>query len=362
MMPSYLFILGRDYKLSLLEIVAYLKARKIKHRLREYSEKVAVFSLDNLDMKKLIKNLGGCLKIAKVIDPDSIIFTKNKVRYAISDYGSNFNSLKKLKDVFKREKVKGILKKAARKKQMMPSESIKFMKKGTEFVLFKDYLARVVAVFDPKEHEGRDRKPKYDFKKVISIRLAKILINLSQINKGLLLDPFCGYGTVLQEALLMNSNVIGVDIDRDVIRDAETNLRWLKRKYGFKGHYKLIRGDSTKLRFLVKNIDSVATEPYLGPFWKQLPSKERAKEVMDGLEELYFEFLKELRIVLKKEGKVAIIVPKIRTKNGVVGMNFKRILAKTGFKVDNFFNKISFPVLYANTNDRIEREIYVLRQ
>lgn len=362
-MQPYLFVLGRDYRLSLLELVSYFKSRKINHKIKEYSKQVVVVSLDDLDMKKLIKHLGGCVKIAKVISPEDIIFAKNKINYAVSDYGDSSNSLKRLKETFKRERVKGILKKAARKKQLMPSESIKFIQKGIEFVLFKEYLAKVVAVFDPKEHEKRDKKPKYDFRKVISIRLAKILVNLSQTTKGTLLDPFCGYGTVLQEALLMNLNVIGIDIDRDVVSDADINLKWLKKKYRFKGQYKLIRGDSTNLKFLVKDVDGVATEPYLGPFWKKIPEKEEAKKVMVNLEELYFEFLKDLRLVLKKDGKAAIVVPKIRVKGGsVVSMNFNKILEKTGFKIDDFFKDISFPIVYADAKDRIEREIYVLRQ
>jgi len=361
-MNKYLFVLGRDYQLSLLEIIAYFKTKQIKHKLVEYSKHVAVFSLESVDLKKLINKLGGCVKIARVINPEDIVFAKNKVRYAISDYNGNSDSLKILKELFKKEKVKGMLKKAARGKQMMPTESIKFIKRGTEFVLFKDYMGKVAAVFDPSEHEKRDKKPKYDFKKVISIRLAKILINLSQTKKGTILDPFCGYGTVLQEALLMGYDVIGVDIDRMIVSDAEVNLKWLRKKYHFKGNSKLIRGDSTKLRFLVRNIDGVATEPYLGPFWKQLPSKEKAKEVMDGLEELYFEFLKSLRVVLKKEGKVAIIVPKIRTNDGLVSMKFNQILAKTGFKIDNYFEELKFPITYADEKDKVEREIYVLRQ
>jgi len=361
-MEPYLFVLGRDHKLSLLEIVAYLKNRNIKYRLREYSKNIAVISLPPFNMKKMIIELGGCIKIAKVIDASKLVFRSNKVRYGISNYGGNKTLENKLKELFKKQKVKGILKKAARKKQLMPSESIKLMKKGMEFVLYKDYIGIIVAIFDPEGHRTRDKRPKYDVKKVISIRLAKILINLSRTKNGKLLDPFCGYGTILQEALLMNLRVVGVDIDREVLKDCEVNLKWLKKKYKVPQKYKLIRGDSTKLTFLVKDVAGVATEPYLGPFWKRIPDKEKAMEVMAGLEELYFEFLKNLKQTLTKDAKIALIVPSIRSRGGVVRMNFNKIIKDSGYKIDNFFSKIPFPVVYADEKDKIEREIYVLHQ
>ena len=50
--------------------------------------------------------------------------------------------------------------------------------------------------------------------------------------KGLILDPFCGSGTVLQEALLMGfTQVAGTDLSPKAITDTKENIAWIKEKY-----------------------------------------------------------------------------------------------------------------------------------
>ena len=72
------------------------------------------------------------------------------------------------------------------------------------------------------------------------MRLAKILINLTGIKQNqVLLDPFCGTGTLLQEALLRNINVIGIDKEKTMINKAERNLKWLKKNYKINNYHKL---------------------------------------------------------------------------------------------------------------------------
>jgi RNase H-fold protein (predicted Holliday junction resolvase)/SAM-dependent methyltransferase len=59
-------------------------------------------------------------------------------------------------------------------------------------------------------------------------KLAQILLSLSQVKPGqTVLDPFCGSGTVLQEAYLQNINSIGTDLNPKIIEDAQANLTWL---------------------------------------------------------------------------------------------------------------------------------------
>jgi tRNA G10 N-methylase Trm11 len=64
-------------------------------------------------------------------------------------------------------------------------------------------------------------------------RLAKIMLNLSHCKPGkIFLDPFCGVGTILQEALLIQATVVGIDANSWCIAAAQTNLEWAK-KIGF---------------------------------------------------------------------------------------------------------------------------------
>jgi len=56
------------------------------------------------------------------------------------------------------------------------------------------YLTKTIAFSNPMEFKYRDEhRPYTDFSIMISIRLARILLNLSQAKAGqVLLDPFCG--------------------------------------------------------------------------------------------------------------------------------------------------------------------------
>ena len=61
-------------------------------------------------------------------------------------------------------------------------------------------------------------------------RLARMMVNLSSCGKGkVLLDPFCGVGTILQEALLEGASVIGTDANAWCVKASEENLDWLAR-------------------------------------------------------------------------------------------------------------------------------------
>src|SRR3989338_9779700 len=137
----------------------------------------------------------------------------------------------------------------------------------------------------------------------ISIRLAKILINLAGVKKNeTILDPFMGIGTIMQEAMLMGINSIGLDKEGRRVSHAKKNLAWFKKSYGRHAFFRCIEGDSLFLQGQVKEkIDGVATEPYLGPLIKRLPTKGEAEKIVKKLEELYAGILKEIYKVLKKE-------------------------------------------------------------
>lgn len=61
-------------------------------------------------------------------------------------------------------------------------------------------------------------------------KLAKAMVNLSGTKKGILLDPFCGTGGILLEALLMDIMCRGTDIEEKMIKKCEKNLKAFKVK------------------------------------------------------------------------------------------------------------------------------------
>ena len=141
-------------------------------------------------------------------------------------------------------------------------------------------------------------------------KLARCMVNLSRANRQkLLLDPFCGTGTILIEAGLMGINSIGVELREKMVKGAKLNLDY----YGVKNAY-LVRADALKLPLI--QVDCVATDPPYGRAASTLGSS--TKTILE-------EFFEHVDEVLAKDGKICLASPK---NVNVAG------LAKTyGFKV-----------------------------
>lgn len=136
-------------------------------------------------------------------------------------------------------------------------------------------------------------------------RLARAVINLTGIKKGILLDPFCGSGGILLEAGLIGLKPVGYDIDPVMIRRAKINLKHYKIKA------QLEMKDSTLLK---KPVNYVVTDL---PYGRNTPSK--------NLEDIYKDFIAALKKILKK--KAVIMFPDF--------IDHKRLLK--GFKIEKEF-------------------------
>lgn len=359
-MQNYIFILGRDPELSRRELFAYFEARNVSYSVIDSSDIALVLSLTLASPEQCIKDLGGTQKIAQVIySLDSLYMgTKNKVRYALSHYGDDTdeeNGLRQeLKAYFKKEKIKATIKKSHREQQeyLDPSEAQNLI----EIIQYKNYMAKTLAVFNPKDYKYRDTKrPAQRPLHTVSIRLAKILINLSGAKaRDTLLDPFCGIGTVLQEALLMHMEVIGVDKEKYCIEASKQNLDWLRKEYHCSESYRLIQSDARQLNNYISSVDCVATEPYLGPFLKRYPSEQEARRIVQELLPLYQEVLIHVLRITKK--KIAFITPRFRTTaKKEVGIPLTAFLEKKNISFEG-------PLLYSSPTSKILREIWILKK
>lgn len=105
----------------------------------------------------------------------------------------------------------------------------------------------------------RPRARKFFLPSAIYPKLACLLVNLSRVREGeLFLDPFCGTGSLLIEASLMDIRVIGIDATKWIARGALLNLRGLDAD--FDG---VFRCDSTSELPFVNSIDAISTDvPY----------------------------------------------------------------------------------------------------
>lgn len=112
-------------------------------------------------------------------------------------------------------------------------------------------------------------------------QLARAMVNLTGIERGKLVDPFCGAGGMLIEAGLMGLRPAGYDIEPELLEKASKNLNG----FGIK-KYTLALKDARTLSGTIPHL--VADLPY----GRNTPRK--------GLEELYAAFLSRLKNVLTK--------------------------------------------------------------
>ena len=115
-------------------------------------------------------------------------------------------------------------------------------------------------------------------------KLARAFVNLTGIRKGTIVDCFCGTGGILIEAGLIGLNIIGYDIDEEMLERSKLNFEHFKIK-----NYKLFLRDATKIKNKYNYI--VVDLPY-GHATKKIDKN------------LYLNFLKNLKKIL---GKRAVI-------------------------------------------------------
>lgn len=367
---KYLFILGRNEELSQLEIIEFLKKEENTSIETKKIQNGLLVSVKKELKSGTIRRLGGTISIGKVlIESDKkdlskelskiMVYsgTKNSLNYALWNFPSENDWVNEnLKKRFKEEKLRATLKNLNKEvttqngeKEFIPSSKLL----DEEFFSFteneKTLFGRLTQKNDYENIEKRDdNKPIHRPSLDISIRLAKILINISGIKKGeTLYDPFCGIGTILQEALLQEIKTVGVDKDKDAILGAEKNLEWFNFN---KENYTLINFDSTKVN--LPEINCLVTEPDLGMLLKKTPTKEKAKQMLKGFEKLIIRVINNSKN--KLSGRVAFTSPYIRIGKKRIHCNIESICEKTGYKlhkpgIEEFRN-----------NQVVGRMIYVL--
>jgi len=189
-------------------------------------------------------------------------------------------------------------------------------------------------------------------------RLARMMVNLSACTEEkTLLDPFCGVGTILQEALLEKAAVVGMDINPWCIKASEENLEWLTREYGLdNSDFRILQGDASKIAEKVglESVDCIVSEPDLGPALREVPTGPYAQKIIEKLEPLFFEFIEEAYRALKPKGRLVLVTPYIKTRSKeAVTMLIGDQLERVGFK-----RIYAFPVDIFNKNLDVGRLIH----
>lgn len=76
-----------------------------------------------------------------------------------------------------------------------------------------------------------DKKP-YSYSNSLSVRVARALVNIAVENNLCckLIDPCCGIGTVVIEAISMGIDVVGYEINKNIAENARKNMKFFEYK------------------------------------------------------------------------------------------------------------------------------------
>jgi len=94
----------------------------------------------------------------------------------------------------------------------------------------------------------------------MTAKMARCMVNLAQTKAGdLVLDPFCGTGSILIEAGLMGCRIVGFDIKKRMVKGSLENLRF----FGIEPEC-LAVADACSPPLPTKSIDHIITDPPYG--------------------------------------------------------------------------------------------------
>ena len=383
-----LFVSGRNLELAKAEALSFLERQG--NPARGISAGQNAFLLETgswLDAQKTIKALGSTIALGKELCSGTIeeieefiasrevyFGEKNNFTYSLMEFADEASAsavLGALRQKFKSEKTKARFK--AMRGTILTQEGgviagtpSKASATDATFFLFKSGNALsfgfIEAFADTKEAEQFDMgKPVRRESLAIPPRLAKALVNLSQTRQGqTILDPFCGIGIILQEAMLQGINVAGVDINNTAVSDARRNIEWLRKKYRAQANAKIMQGDARDVP--LQNIGGIATEPSLGTLLKRIPHKTEALQMQARFETLMIAVLNNLKTALSPGAKIAFTAPCINTGKARIGCDIQKICAATHLKMREFGFNVKQPLRDYRPTQTVGREIFVLEK
>lgn len=389
-----LCILGRQSDISIAELEAVFGSDSIQLLMPQ----AVLCSAENID----IDRLGGTQKVAKLlfeipssnwkdvrgavlshIKPEDIFNTNidHKFSLGISVYGINSTTRDitglglEIKKAFKKQNPNQKTRVVPNKEPHLSTAQVNHNKlsskdTGAELLLIgvgsKTYVGLTTGVQDINAYAERDQaRPVRDARVgMLPPKLAQIILNLSTrqflpSKSNYVLDPFCGTGVLLQEALLTGWSALGSDISPRMQRASMENLLWLKSKHTELGEINIEVGDATTTQWAVPFF-SVATEMYLGEPQTTQPSPEQVKKLMQENEELTVKLLTNLASQVQAGTQLCIAMPAWRTHQGFEYVDMVDHLKKIGY-TQSSFKHIGVPeLIYARPDQITGRRLLVL--
>lgn len=387
-MTQSVVILGRQPALGLTELESVFGADKII----KLGTNAAV--VDSAPDEINIDRLGGSTRVAKLLTylpytnwgqlekyiagelPKHVCcIAPGKIRFGLSLYGLPVNPARINASALTLKKV---VKNEGRSIRVVPNKDSELNTAqvihnklaeaplGMELLLIKDgnrtALAQTTAVQDITAYAARDQvRPMRDARVgMLPPKLAQIIVNLARpAAQATVLDPFCGTGVILQEALLMGHNVYGTDIEDRMIDYSRANLEWLAGRHDLQvGTYVLETGDATSYSW--HDFDTVACETYLGRPLSSLPAPEKLSAIMQDVDTIHKKFLQNIAKQTAPGMRMCLAVPAWKTSGGFKHLKILDSLEDLGYTRVSFVHALNDSLIYHRENQLVARELVVL--
>jgi len=410
-MIKYCFILGNNPLLSLAEIFHYAEKGGTKMTIIDFVGTALIVECEApIKLDDWQTNLGGSIKIGtietrhstindliKSLSADNLVqnyFTQHqqKIIFGFSCYGTL--SSRNHRQIYNQGlRIKKELKQNGYKSRLLLGEygaltSVQITKndvlaRGADILIVESennvFLGKThtVQAFEKYSHQDYGRPQRDARSGMIPPKLAKIMINCAKTkSKDVLLDPFCGSGTIIQQAQVLGiQNIIGSDISKKAIEDTKQNISWQKQQYPQStDNITLFTLDVKNLQKEIQSntVDCIVTEPYLGPPLQKEPTDKEAQKNIETLEALYTDSFKSFSHVLKNGAIIVIVFPLFKTKHGTYVLKILETIQQFGFSRINpipdqasVFSHVNptarGSLIYKRPDQKVHREIFIFR-
>lgn len=402
-------MLGRNAALSLAELEAVFGAKNVRAIITK-DIYIDFAYLDHPNPAELMNRLGGTIKICRIQETlpdktrvnDVILQTltdahssqdHSKLVYAINTYPIQRSNeiflnklLKKIKPLLKSQKIASrYINQGNKNPHTAAVLENNLVERGTEINLFflenKIFVGQTIGLQNINSYSFRDyERPARDDKSgMLPPKLAQMLINLAlpfldKNKSATIYDPFCGSGTILQEACLMGYNTMGSDISAQAVSDSEKNMQWFDKNVAKADSGKVLelqQADITKInekqKKLCQKASAIVCEGYLGPAMTQQPTAEEIQKIQQSLLPLYRQAIENISQNIKSGTPVVLALPVHYHRHKASFLpQIPDLFRKFGLEHHQYcrsqsqFTTVRKTLIYKRPQQHVGREIWVL--
>jgi tRNA G10 N-methylase Trm11 len=174
-----------------------------------------------------------------------------------------------------------------------------------------------------------------------------------------ILDPFCGTGTVLQEALLAGYDVVGTDLSQKMVDYTTENLSWLQSTFTTPGRViDIHQADATTHRWPnSESLAAIVCETYLGQPFSAPPTPQKLAAVVGNCNHIITSFLTNIHPQLAPNTPLCIAVPAwYDTSDQATHLPLIKHLRQLGY---HHLNR-RMPLIYRRPDQVVARELLIL--